>query len=242
MNNGKSQRRGAITPGISRAFTLIELLVVIAIIAVLAALLLPVLSKAKESARSAGCMNNVRQIGLASVTYSLDQNGHLPWFRNWLYTKPGDLTTGRLYPYLKSKPVYLCPTDKLTLSEKSRPGLTLPPNSPFGSVGRRDYSYAMNCGICHATALSSFLEPPRTLLYMEAELGSNDYSGQVGPIMAPRAMSFRHNKRGHLLMSDFHIERMIQKDFDQVRRTKRFWFPTDDTRGPGGMSFGGDLQ
>ena len=139
MNNGKSQRRGAITPGISRAFTLIELLVVIAIIAVLAALLLPVLSKAKESARSAGCMNNVRQIGLASVTYSLDQNGHLPWFRNWLYTKPGDLTTGRLYPYLKSKPVYLCPTDKLALSEKSRPGLTLPPNSPFGSVGRKLY-------------------------------------------------------------------------------------------------------
>ena len=242
MNNEHSQLRDATTLGVFRAFTLIELLVVIAIIALLAALLLPVLSKARESARSASCLNNIRQIGLASVTYSLDQNGHLPWFRNWLYTKPGDLRTGRLYPYLKSRPVYLCPTDKLTLSEKWSPVLPLPPNSPFGSVSRRDYSYAMNCGICHATALSSFLEPSRTLLYMEAELGPNDYSGQVGPMMASQAMSFRHNKRGHIVLSDFHIERMIRKDFDQVRRTKRFWFPTDDTRGPGGMSFGGGLQ
>src|SRR5258708_936260 len=95
----------------SVAFTLIELLVVIAIIAILAGLLLPGLSRAKESSRNAICLNNIRQLGLASATYSLDHNGHLPWFLDWLYTKPGDLTTGRLFPYLNSKPVYLCPTD-----------------------------------------------------------------------------------------------------------------------------------
>ena len=231
--NGRQTRPG---------FTLIELLVVISIITILAALLLPVLSRAKELSRAVSCLNNLRQLGLASATYSLDNKGRLPYFLDWLYTTPGDLTTGRLYPYLKSKSVYLCPTDKIALDSKARMPAA-PGNPVFGGGGNRvrDYSYGMNCGLCHEGDPSKFIAPARTLFLMEPDLARTDYSGQVGPAIATEALATRHNKRGHLLFSDLHVQRVNVSTAQALEKSKIFWFPTRDMTGVGGMSFGQGL-
>lgn len=67
--------------GRKHAFTLIELLVVIAIIAILASMTLPALAKAKESAKKAKCMNNMRQIYLAATQYANDNKDQFHHFK-----------------------------------------------------------------------------------------------------------------------------------------------------------------
>ena len=57
------------------AFTLMELLVAVTIVAILASLLLPVIGIVRDSARTAGCASNLRQIGAAGAAYATDNNG-----------------------------------------------------------------------------------------------------------------------------------------------------------------------
>jgi len=69
--------RGTASAG-AAAFTLVELLVVIGIISVLIGILLPALNKARESARQSKCLNNMRQIAVATISFAGENKGWMP--------------------------------------------------------------------------------------------------------------------------------------------------------------------
>jgi prepilin-type N-terminal cleavage/methylation domain-containing protein len=92
-------------------FTLIELLVVIAIIATLAAILFPVFAQAREKARTATCLSNLRQIGLANNMYVQDYDEHFPFAgHDWPKASFVD-AWNCLGPYIKNSQMFVCKSD-----------------------------------------------------------------------------------------------------------------------------------
>ncbi|MDW8106940.1 MAG: prepilin-type N-terminal cleavage/methylation domain-containing protein [Armatimonadota bacterium] len=101
-------------------FTLIELLVVIAIIAILAAILFPVFAQARESARSASCLSNLRQFALATLKYVQDYDEVFPqsvYSMDSVLLLPG--TNDRVFtvydavmPYMKNIDILVCPSNR----------------------------------------------------------------------------------------------------------------------------------
>ena len=180
-------------------FTLIELLVVVAIIAILAAMLLPVLSQAREKARQAVCMSNLKQIGLAIECYVQDygvfppagspnpnnptQFNSAPWW-SW--------KNGPLWPYTKSEKLtrYGCPTTARRMPE----------------------CYAANrfAFIVYLTQTpwlnpSKIKVPHRFILI--TDYGTVDQSGwNYFDYSQPNAVGEWHNGGCNVLFADYHVE------------------------------------
>ena len=210
--------------GSKPGFTLVELLVVIAIIAILASLLLPTLSAAKARARTASCLNNQRQLGLAWTLYASDAGGCLPlniggasngihrspegcWVTGsarW-DADPATITRGTLFPYAKSLQPYRCPADHSCVAGTATPRLRS--LSLSGYMGGEDYE--TNFLIQPLMKSTEIQRPAKSLTFLdEDENGINDgvflYASKVDEWLDIPAR--RHQNGLVLVFADNHSE------------------------------------
>jgi prepilin-type N-terminal cleavage/methylation domain-containing protein/prepilin-type processing-associated H-X9-DG protein len=134
-----------------RAFTLVELLVVVGIIAVLIGILLPTLGRARESARRAQCLSNLRQTSLAFRFYALNNRDQVPLgyrvntkqFNSMVYSSTAArlVLFGWLYTegYMKPPQVFFCPSENDPRSMFATPDNPWPPG-PDGNPAAQVYS------------------------------------------------------------------------------------------------------
>jgi prepilin-type N-terminal cleavage/methylation domain-containing protein/prepilin-type processing-associated H-X9-DG protein len=161
------------------AFTLIELLVVIAIIAILAAILFPVFAGAREKARQATCLSNMRQVALAVQMYAQDYDEQLVPATNYaVIERP--IWCAMIQPYLKNFNVFICPSTNgdFPLDWNNRGYASI------GYTGQAAYDPQKLEGFPSVVTLATLEEPARIPLFADtanADKGSamGKYRGYV---------------------------------------------------------------
>ena len=242
----------------SRAFTLIELLVVIAIIAVLAAMLLPALSKAKEKAQGIGCLSNLKQLQLAWVLYSGDNNEQIVrtgglgetattaadgrinngnWVHGDMATSPGNtdpalVMAGALFPYSKNVRLYKCPADRKMGSNRLLTSRSMSMNSWMNPMNLSGFSTLLRTYRKQSDIVNP--SPAKCFVTIDENPGTiNDGWFMCDPVTYPATWvdlpAAYHNRAGGISFADSHAEIRKWRDPVVLRGTSPTFTPAQQT-------------
>lgn len=196
----------------SKAYTLIELLVTITILTLLASVMLPVIAKAKESARKSACVSNLRQIGQALQMYVQDNNERYPVNVSDLIDQKCDSSIWRsqgidigtypsfsmiLKPYVEKNPlIFICP-DLRDVNDDDNGVVCMVKVNEFRSFG---LGYALNTSAFINLGSNTQISSNTTILHCMGQFhGSDDITNrQCNVLFADGRVKFM--KRANLVV------------------------------------------
>jgi len=207
-------------------FTLIELLVTISIIVILAGILFPVFARARESARRASCLSNLKQVGMGFVMYTQDYDEQFPPAFNYYTSTTLVWWQDALQPYVKTYKIFVCPSNDTPQKYTYARGTSLGYPSPLFT------SYAINESVIpyylngfyygKGNYLSAYVEPSKTILVLDCTAMEIHYNNSDTSLYEPgqkMLIAKRHLEGANFVFADGHAKWLKQTQVDMWRVT-----------------------